>query len=305
MTGIVIGDVAACVVREDSHMDVNVGSPHNRPLIEQAASPHQAIAKPAWPKISRGRNDYVLGAIVPVSLIVLWQLACTFHLVSELFVPSPLNIAVAFFGLFGSGEFYGDLRISLSRVASGFIIGSSLGLLFGLAAGLVRRIEHTLDPSIQMIRMIPHLAVAPLILIWFGFGETSKLLIIAKGTFFPLYINTFLGIRNADPKLLEVAKILQFNRWKLTLRLILPSALPYILLGVRISIGLAWIGLFIAELINSKAGIGFIILRAQQTMDAPKLFAGVFLFALIGLITDSIVRLLERTFLKWRDSYQG
>ncbi|MBO9609776.1 MAG: ABC transporter permease [Paenibacillaceae bacterium] len=255
--------------------------------------------------VSRGWRDYALGAIVPVSVVVLWQLACAFHLVSELFVPSPLHIAAAFFDLFGSAEFYGDLRISLTRVAGGFMIGSSLGLLFGLTTGMFRRVEHTLDPSIQMIRMIPHLAVAPLILIWFGFGETSKVLIIAKGTFFPLYINTFLGIRNVDQKLLEVAKILKFSRWKLALRLIIPSALPYIFLGVRISFGLAWIGLFIAELIGSKAGIGFIIMRAQQTMDAPKLFAGVFLFALVGLITDSVVRSLERTFLKWRDSYQG
>ncbi|MBW4079825.1 ABC transporter permease [Paenibacillus sp. S150] len=250
-------------------------------------------------------NDYMAGAIVPVSLVVLWQAACSAGLVSGELLPSPVAIINAFLGLLGSGEFYSDLQTSLVRVLSGFLIGGVLGLLFGIAAGMFRPFEHALDPTVQMIRMIPHLAVAPLILIWFGFGETSKILIIAKGTFFPLYINTFLGIRSADSKLLEVSRILQFSRFKQISLLILPASLPHILLGIRIAFGLAWIGLFIAEMIGSNAGIGFIILRAQQTMDAPLLFAGVLLFALVGLLTDLLVRMMEIKWLKWRDSYQG
>jgi sulfonate transport system permease protein len=191
------------------------------------------------------------------------------------------------------------------RAAIGFLLGGGLGLLFGLTTGLFRRAEETVDPTIQMFRMIPHLAITPLFILWFGFGEFSKVLLIAKGAFFPLYVNTFLGIRNADAKLFDVAKILEFNRWKQVTRLVLPSALPNILLGLRLSLGIAWLGLVVAELMGSSEGIGYLIMDARQFSQTEIVMVGILIFAVVGKATDSFVRYLEKRLLRWRDSYNG
>ncbi|MFB9274646.1 ABC transporter permease [Cohnella cellulosilytica] len=254
---------------------------------------------------NRGWRTVAQAAVIPVAALLLWQLVVQLRWVSDDFLPSPLTIIGSFAELIFSGGFYTDMRVSFNRVLIGFALGGSLGLAFGVAVGMFRKVEQAVDPTVQMIRMIPHLAIAPLIILWFGFTETSKILIIAKGTFFPLYINTYLGIRSADRQLFEVARALEFSRFQQAVRLVLPSALPNILLGVRVAFGLAWICVLIAELIGSNSGLGFIILHAQQISDAPGLFAGVAVFALIGVITDALVQLLERTLLRWRDSYKG
>lgn len=178
-------------------------------------------------------------------------------------------------------------------------------MLFGLFVGLFRSTEKTLDPSVQMIRMIPHLAIAPLFILWFGIGESSKILLIAKGAFFPLYINTFLGIRNVDNKLFEVSKVLAFSKFQQIIRLVIPAALPNILLGVRLSLGVAWLGLVVAELMGSTSGIGYLMSDARQFNKTSTVFVGIIIFAVIGKLTDSLVRFLEHRLLKWRDSYQG
>jgi sulfonate transport system permease protein len=153
--------------------------------------------------------------------------------------------------------------------------------------------------------MIPHLAVTPLFILWFGFGELSKILLIAKGAFFPLYINTFLGIRNVDNKLFDVSRVLEFSRMKQIVWLIFPAALPNILLGVRLSLGVAWLGLVVAELMGSSNGIGYLILDARQFSNTSVVFVGIMIFAIVGKVTDSLVRLLERKLLSWQDNYRG
>ncbi|WP_405083585.1 ABC transporter permease [Paenibacillus psychroresistens] len=256
-------------------------------------------------KLNNHISSLLVGAILPLFVLVVWQVLGEFGLISELFLPTPLVIAAAFKKLLLSGELWIHVRISLIRAGSGFLVGGSLGLLFGLLVGLFRQTERILDPTIQVLRLIPYLATAPLIILWFGFDETSKVVIIANGCFFPLYVNAFLGIRNVDNKLFEVAKVLQFNRFKQITRLILPASLPNIFLGVRISMGIAWIGLVVAELIGSQSGVGFLILQAKQDSDVPIIFVGILIFAVVGGLTDWIVRVAERRFLKWQDSFQG
>ncbi|MNV47605.1 putative aliphatic sulfonates transport permease protein SsuC [compost metagenome] len=204
-----------------------------------------------------------------------------------------------------SGGLAHHLGVSLGRAFLGFLIGGAAGLLLGVLNGLFRSAEYLLDPGIQVLRLVPHLAIAPLIILWFGFGEVSKVAIILSGSFFPLYINTFLGIRHSDPKLQEVGRVLGFTPFQRLRRLILPSALPNILLGVRLSLGVAWIGLVVAELIGSQSGVGFLINEAKQNSNTPVIFVGILIFAVIGKLIDSLVRLLERKFLSWRDSYSG
>lgn len=250
-------------------------------------------------------NDFVIGSILPLLLLVIWQVSGDLGLFSPSFLPTPLQIAAEFRSLIASGELSQHLSISLQRAVIGFLIGGSIGLFFGFIVGFVQKLEYMLDPSFQMLRMIPHLAIAPLIILWFGFGEVSKIVIIANGAFFPMYIYTFLGIRNVDHKLFEVAKVLNFSKSKQIFRLILPAALPGILLGLRLSVAISWLGLVVAELIGSQEGIGFLINYGKQNSSAELIFVGVIIFAVIGKLVDSLVRWLERRWLSWRDSFQG
>ncbi|WP_020618152.1 ABC transporter permease [Paenibacillus daejeonensis] len=255
--------------------------------------------RPAW------LSDFAVGAALPLLVLIVWETAGALGYLSSDFLPTPLVIAEALRELAVSGQLAHHLGISVWRAALGFVIGGGLGLLFGLWAGFSRRTEHVVDPSIQMLRLVPHLAIAPLIILWFGFGEVSKVLIIAKGAFFPLYIHTLMGIRGVDNKLFEVTRVLGFSRSKQIVRLVIPAAMPGILLGLRLSLALSWLGLVVAELLGSQAGIGFLINVAKQNSVTENIFVGVIIFAVVGKLVDSLVRLLERRLLRWRDGYLG
>ncbi|PGY68681.1 ABC transporter permease [Bacillus cereus] len=242
---------------------------------------------------------------IPVSILIIWQLAGVFGLVSKTVLPTPLDIFLAFQELIKTGELFGHLSISVFRAAAGFFIGGGLGIILGTIVGFSTRSEQYLDPSVQMLRTVPHLAVAPLFVLWFGFGETSKVLLIADGAFFPLYVNAFLGIRGVDSKLFDVARVLEFSKRKLITKLILPAALPNLLLGARLSLGVAWVSLVVAELMGSTEGIGYMIMDARQFSNTDIVFVGIIIFAFVGKFSDSLVRLLEVKFLRWRDNFKG
>ncbi|QIZ42828.1 ABC transporter permease [Bacillus sp. RZ2MS9] len=242
---------------------------------------------------------------IPVIILIIWQLAGVFGLVSKTVLPTPLDIFLAFQELIKTGELFGHLSISVFRAAAGFFIGGGLGIILGTIVGFSTRSEQYLDPSVQMLRTVPHLAVAPLFVLWFGFGETSKVLLIADGAFFPLYVNAFLGIRGVDSKLFDVARVLEFSKRKLITKLILPAALPNLLLGARLSLGVAWVSLVVAELMGSTEGIGYMIMDSRQFSNTDIVFVGIIIFAFVGKFSDSLVRLLEVKFLRWRDNFKG
>ncbi|MBW4080711.1 ABC transporter permease [Paenibacillus sp. S150] len=244
---------------------------------------------------------FSLGLIVPGTVLLLWQLLGHYGVISEMLFPTPYTIVQAFAALAVSGDLWMHLRISLVRVVAGFLLGGILGLVLGIIVGLFRKSERLLDPSLQMIRMIPSLAVVPLFILWFGIGEESKVLLIAKSAFFPLYINVFMGIRNVDNKLFEVSRVLGFSRLKQTVKLVLPAALPNIFLGLRLSLGLSWLGLVVAELIASTSGIGYMMSDARQFADTPVVFVGIITFAVCGLLSDILVREAERRLLGWKE----
>lgn len=276
-------------------------------LSATAVSPKAVLKKETLgrSRLSAKAVIFLKGLILPAVILSVWQWAGEMGLVSETMLPTPVQILLAFVELVASGELFTHLEISVMRAATGFLLGGAVGLLAGLAVGFSHRVEHTLDPSVQMLRTIPHLAVTPLFILWFGFGEFSKVLLIAKGAFFPLYVNTFLGIRNVDSKLFDVARVLQFSRFKQITQLILPAALPNILLGVRLSLGAAWLGLVVAELMGSSEGVGYLIMDARQFSQTAIVFVGIAIFAFVGKATDSLVRFFEKRWLKWRDSYSG
>ena len=257
-------------------------------------------------KVQKTNIKFLIRAItIPIIILIIWQLAGVFGLVSKTVLPTPLDIFVAFQELIKTGELFGHLSISVFRAAAGFFIGGSLGIILGTIVGFSTRSEQYLDPSVQMLRTVPHLAVAPLFVLWFGFGETSKVLLIADGAFFPLYVNAFLGIRGVDSKLFDVARVLEFSKRKLITKLILPAALPNLLLGARLSLGVAWVSLVVAELMGSTEGIGYMIMDARQFSNTDIVFVGIIIFAFVGKFSDSLVRLLEVKFLRWRDNFKG
>ena len=257
-------------------------------------------------KVQKTNIKFLIRAItIPIIILIIWQLAGVFGLVSKTVLPTPLDIFLAFQELIKTGELFGHVSISVFRAAAGFFIGGSLGIILGTIVGFSTRSEQYLDPSVQMLRTVPHLAVAPLFVLWFGFGETSKVLLIADGAFFPLYVNAFLGIRGVDSKLFDVARVLEFSKRKLITQLILPAALPNLLLGARLPLGVAWVSLVVAELMGSTEGIGYMIMDARQFSNTDIVFVGIIIFAFVGKFSDSLVRLLEVKFLRWRDNFKG
>lgn len=247
----------------------------------------------------------IFGGLIPAAVLVVWQLASSLEWISPQLFPSPLSIFRSFYEIIVSGELAPHLGISVMRAMLGFLIGGGTGLLIGLLVGLYKRSEQLLDPSIQMLRTVPLLAITPLFILWFGFGELSKVLLISMGAFFPLYVNAFLGVRNVDAKLFDVARVLEFSRWHQVTKVIMPGAMPNILLGVRLSLSTSWLCLVVAELMGADQGIGYLIQDARAYMRTEIVFVGIFIFAIVGKLTDSLVRILEAKLLKWQDSYRG
>lgn len=245
------------------------------------------------------------GWLVPLAIVVIWQLAASLHLVSATMLPAPAKIMEQALRLLANGELFQHLGISFYRAGLGFALGSATGLVLGLSTGLGKLAERTLDPSLQMLRTIPLLSLVPLFILWFGVGEFSKILMISLGAFFPVYVNTFLGIRNVDMKLIEVTGIYQYTRWQLLSKVIIPSALPNILLGVRLSLGTAWLVLVVAEMMGASAGVGYMIQDARAYSQTDIVFVGISIFAIVGKLSDSAIRLLEKRWLRWRDTFKG
>jgi sulfonate transport system permease protein len=190
--------------------------------------------------------------------------------------------------------------VSLERVAIGFALGGSAGLVLAVIAGLSRLGENAVDPLLQMLRTLPLFGLIPVFIVWFGIGELPKVLLIALGAAIPLYLNTFAGIRNVDAKLAEAGQSLGLTRAEMIRHIILPGALPQMLVGLRQSLGVAWLALVVAEQINANAGLGFMISQATQFLRNDVIFVALLVYCLLGLITDALVRLLERRALAWR-----
>jgi sulfonate transport system permease protein len=254
----------------------------------------------AWLKQIRVRR--VLG---PLAILVAWQLASSLGLVSTRVLAAPLTVLETGWDLVKTGELQQHLWVSLGRVARGLGIGVGAGLLLALLAGLFRLGEDLLDPPLQMLRTLPILALVPLFILWFGIGETPKVALVALGTLFPIYLNTYAAIRGIDNKLVEVASTLELNRLGLIWHVILPGALPGALVGLRYSMGIAWLVLVISEQINATAGIGYLMTNAREFLRTDIIVVGLVVYSFLGLLTDLLVRGLEGRVLAWRLAFKG
>jgi sulfonate transport system permease protein len=243
---------------------------------------------------------WLLRAGSPLALLVLWQLGSAWGWVSEQILPAPSVIVAGGLETWRDGTFADALAVSTQRVVLGFVLGGAVGLSLGVLTGLSKLLDIVIDPPLQMIRTVPFLGLIPLFIIWFGIGETPKVAMVGLGVAFPLYLNASVAIRHVDPKLLETAQVLGFTWWQRVSVVVVPSALPQVLIGLRQSLGIAWLSLIVAEQINADAGLGYIINNANQTLRTDIVVFGLLVYALLGLTTDGVVRLLERRALRWR-----
>ena len=238
----------------------------------------------------------------PFALILLWEIASRTGLLPEHVLAAPSAVLMTLVDLVRSGELPSNLLISFGRVALGLGIGVTLGVAMGLVAGLSRQGEVLVDPVMQIKRTIPVVALAPLFIVWFGIGETPKILLITVSATFPLYLNLFAGIRGVDVRLVEAARSFGLTGWSLVREVILPGALPSFFVGLRYALGVAVLVLVISEQINAQAGLGYLVNNARDFMRTDIIVVCLVVYALLGLGADALVRTLERKALAWRPS---
>ncbi len=252
-----------------------------------------------------GRLRGVAPWIVPLLVIAGWEAASRSGWLSTRILPEPFAVAQAFWNLLKSGELLHDVAISTGRAVAGLAIGGGLGLVLGLLTGTFRTAETLLDTTLQMVRNVPPLALIPLVILWFGIDESAKLFLVAIGVFFPIYLNTYHGIKSVDAGLIEMARSYGLRGWPLYREVILPGALPSILVGLRFSLGLMWVLLIVAETISAQSGIGYMTMNAREFLQTDVVLVGVLLYALLGKLADLVARGLERRFLRWNPAYLG
>jgi sulfonate transport system permease protein len=241
--------------------------------------------------------------LLPFGLIGLWQLFSVNGIISTAIVPAPSEIWNAARQLAERGELQHDILVSLRRVLIGFGAGATVGLLLGVIVGLSELAHDIVDRSLQMVRTIPHLALVPLMILWFGIGEEPRVLLVAMGSLFPVYINTVGGIRNVDPKLIELGRTYGLGGPALVWSIILPAAQQPILVGIRYALGVAWLTLVVGETIASRDGIGYLVQNARELLRIDIIVLAIALYAIAGWLADFLTRLVEYRLLRWHPNY--
>lgn len=236
---------------------------------------------------------------VPFLMLVGWQIFSWIGIIPERILPSPIAVLQAAYYLLSTGELVNHISISLWRALVGFLIGGAIGFVLGLFNGISKYSELFIDTSVQMLRNIPHLALIPLVILWFGIDEFSKIFLVALGVLFPIYINTFHGIKSVDKGLIEMGKAYGLKGRSLFFAVILPGAMSSILVGVRFSLGVMWLTLIVAETISTHSGIGYMAMNAREFMQMDVIVLSILLYALFGKLSDVIARYFEGKLLKW------
>jgi sulfonate transport system permease protein len=254
------------------------------------------------PSSKSNRFRFLLPLAVPVVLLVLWQIASDTGCLKPSILPSPFVIFQTLLELLKSGELFQNLKISLARVLEGFVIGAGLGLIVGFAMGLSKPMERAFSLITGLLRPIPTIAWIPALILWLGIGESSKVTVIAVGSFWPVLLSAIQGVRSTDPKYLEVARVLEKDAQTILLKVIIPSALPSIFTGLRVGMGIAWASVVGAELIAASSGIGFMIMYAREVSQPDVMLVGVLAIGLTGLLIDFLLLQLQRRLLQWNNS---
>ncbi len=286
--------------------DLLVASP--RPLARvQPRGPARTVAPtrpvPAVRSPGRragGRFASLRRLVSPLVLVLAWQAACSAGLVPPRVLASPLKVGESLVGLLADGTLEANLAVSLARVAVGLLVAVVAGTGLALLSGLSRAGEEAVDAPLQMLRTLPHLALVPLLILWFGIGETPKVVLVALGAAFPIYLNLVAGIRGVDPRLIEAGRTLGLSRAGLVRHVVLPGAMPSFLVGLRYAAGVGLLSLVVGEQINANAGIGYMMMDARDFLRTDVILVGLLVYAVLGLLADAGVRAMERAALAWR-----
>jgi sulfonate transport system permease protein len=269
---------------------------------------------PTWSNPPGGRARRFLPGhgwlrlVSPLALLGLWQLLSATGVLPPSRLVSPVSIVHTAYTLVAtSSPTYGTLQASLlvsaERWGIGLAIGVAIAVTLAVASGLSRIGEYSFDPLLNAFRSIPLLGLLPLFIVWFGIGNMPKILIVVLGALFPMYVNTFAGIRGVDPKLGELGQVLGLSRWELVRHVVLPGALPSALTGLRLSVVGSLLALVVGEQINANAGLGFMINTAEEFLANNIIMVCLFMYAILGLLADGAVRLVERRALAWRREF--
>ena len=271
------------------------GVPAHLELVPLVPTSSRRTRVPRWLRRTTG----------PLVLLALWQLLSSTGVLTSDVLASPGRIAQVGWDLVDSGSLTSAMATSLQRVAIGLLLGTVIGTGLALVSGLFRVGEDLVDAPVQMLRTVPFVGLIPLFIIWFGIGEEPKVAIITLGVTFPLYLNVYAGIRGVDSQLIEAGESLGLSRWGLVRHVVLPSALPNAMTGLRYSLGIAWLALVFAEQINADAGIGFLMVQARDFLQTDVIVVCLIVYAFLGLLADFLVRTLERLLLQWRPTFTG
>ncbi|HEY9698358.1 MAG TPA: ABC transporter permease [Trichocoleus sp.] len=263
--------------------------------------PNRVLSDRATKRKNRLRQG--IGLILPITLLLLWEFLSRIGVFPPNLLPAPSTIALTLSHLATTGELLGHVSITLYRLFLGFLLGGFVATLLGALTGYSRLIHDLLDPLLQALRNIPSLAWVPLFLLWLGIYETSKIALIAVGVFFPLYLNLMMGVQQVDRKLVEVGKVYRLNQLQLIWRVFLPATLPAYLVGLRSGLGLGWMFVVAAEIMGASQGLGFLLVDGQTTGRPDLIIASIFLFAVLGKLTDAILEAIGKRLLYWQDSY--
>lgn len=258
----------------------------------------------AW-RLARGVPRLLRRVVVPLALLVLWQLLIDLGVYSRAQMPAPLDVVAAGRELAALDLLGPNVAVSVQRVVAGFLWGSAAAIVLGLGVGLSRRAEEVLSPTLRAIRAVPSLAWVPLLLLWLGYDEPSKVTLVAIGAFFPVHTNLVAGVRGIDRKLVEVGRAYGLRGLSLVWGVLFPAALPSLLTGLRLGLAQAWLFLVAAELLGASRGLGFLLTDGSNTSRVDITVLSIVLLALLGTGSDWLLGLLEQRLLRWSDTFQG
>jgi sulfonate transport system permease protein len=245
----------------------------------------------------------VLGFALPVALALGWEAAVRLGLVQGRLMPPPSRVFATLYQLAASGELFRHVAITTLRLAAGFALGVAAATLVGALAGASKLARDLLDPTLQGLRAVPSIAWVPLFILWFGIFEKSKIILIALGCFFPVYLGMLGAILSVDRKTVEVGRIFRLSTPALVRRILLPAILPAYIVSLRAGLGLGWMFVLAAELLGASEGLGYLLIDGQQLGKPEQILAAIFAFAVLGKITDSLLAAAAAPFLTWQDAF--
>lgn len=252
---------------------------------------------PAW------LPSLLLALVLPLGGFLAWEVAVSFGLSSGRLVPPPSRIIAAVWQLARSGELYEHVAATCGRVLAGFLAGSLAGALLGGITGFFGFARKLIDPTLQALRAIPSIAWVPLFILWFGIFETSKVVLIATGVFFPVYLGVSTALLSVDRKIVEVGRIFRLSSFELVGRILFPAILPSLIVSLRSGLGLGWMFVVAAEFMGASEGLGYLLVDGQQLGKPDQIVAAIIIFAIIGKLSDGLLVIITSPLLAWQDSF--